>query len=62
MIKRDLFVAPSLTDVVLTSVCCSVFTDYTKGRANGMAFEWSSRTRIRIIGVNFSEFLIKLEK
>ena len=51
MIKRDLFVEPSLTDVALTSVCSSVFTDYTKGRANGMAFEWSSRTRIRIIGV-----------
>ena len=46
---------------MLASVSFSVFTDYTKNELMG----WQSsgvtctRTRIRVIGVNFSEFLIK---
>ena len=45
MIKRHLF------------VLLLVFYPYTTRRVNRMGSEW--RTRIRVIGVNFSDFLIK---
>ena len=50
MIKRDLFVAP-IKIKYSCRVSFSGFTDYT---TSGV-----TRTRIRVIGVNFSEILIK---
>ena len=46
---------------MLASVSFSVFTDYTIRRANGMAINWSYMyyNQNSVIGVNFSEFLIK---
>ena len=47
MIKRDLF------------VLLLVFYAYTTRRADRMGSEWSCKTRIRVVGLNFSDFLIK---
>ena len=41
------------------SVSFSVFTDYRKEELMGWHPRGVTRTRARVIGVNFSEFLIK---
>ena len=47
--------------VVLTTVLVlvRVFTDYTKEELMGWHPRGVTRTRTRVIGLNFSEFLIK---
>ena len=66
MIKRDLFVALSIKikfavfTVALTSVSFSVFTPKTTRGINEVADPSGvTRTRIRVIGVNFDEFVIR---
>ena len=44
---------------MLTSVSFSVLTDYTEEKETGWHPSGVTRSTIRVIGVNFSEFLIK---
>ena len=60
MITRDLLVSPTKIKLplIVTSVSCSVF-NLTKQELMGSYPSRVKRTRIRVIGVNFSDFLIK---
>ena len=60
MITRDLLVSPTKIKLplIVTSVSFSVF-NLTKQELMGSYPSRVKRTRIRVIGVNFSDFLIK---
>ena len=61
MIKHDLLVSAKLHQIVLvlTSVNFSVFTLIQQEKLMGWHPSGVKRTRIRVITVNFSDFLIK---
>ena len=61
MIKSDLFVSPIKIKLplIVTSVSFSVFTLTQQEELMGWHPSGVKRTRIRVIGVNFSDFDIK---
>ena len=61
MIKSDLFVSPIKIKLPLTvtSVSFGVFTLIQQEELMGWHPSGVKRTRIRVIGVNFSDFYIK---
>ena len=61
MIKSDLFVSPIKIKLplIVTSVSLGVFTLIQQEELMGWHPSGVKRTRIRVIGVNFSDFYIK---